>query len=68
MPRVARIKSSTGIYQIINRGINQQNILSCDDDYKKFLNSSPDTAERAPVKYMLTAKEISSRTATKVNR
>ncbi len=33
MPRVARIKSSTGIYNIITRGTNQQNIFSSDDDY-----------------------------------
>jgi hypothetical protein len=30
MPRVARIKSSTGIYHLINRGFNQQNIFSSD--------------------------------------
>jgi len=39
MPRAARIKSSTGIYHIITRGINQQNIFSCDDDYDRFLNT-----------------------------
>jgi putative transposase len=39
MPRVARIKSSTGIYHIITRGINQQNIFSCEDDYERFLNT-----------------------------
>ena len=39
MPRAARIKSSTGIYHIITRGINQQNIFSCDDDYERFLNT-----------------------------
>ena len=39
MPRVARIKSSTGIYHIMARGINQQNIFTCDDDYERFLNA-----------------------------
>ena len=39
MPRVARIKSSTGIYHIITRGINQQNIFASDDDYERFLNT-----------------------------
>jgi putative transposase len=39
MPRAARIKSSTGIYHIITRGINQQNIFSCEDDYERFLNT-----------------------------
>ncbi len=39
MPRTARIKSSTGIYHIITRGINQQNIFASDDDYERFLNT-----------------------------
>ena len=39
MPRTARIKSSTGIYHIITRGINQQNIFSSDDDYERFLHT-----------------------------
>ena len=39
MPRAARIKSSTGIYHIITRGINQQNIFSSDDDYERLLNT-----------------------------
>ena len=39
MSRVARIKSTTGIYHIITRGINQQNIFSSDDDYERFLNT-----------------------------
>ena len=39
MPRVARIKSSTGIYHLITRGINQQNIFSFDDDYERLLNT-----------------------------
>jgi REP element-mobilizing transposase RayT len=39
MSRTARIKSSTGIYHIITRGINQQNIFSSDVDYERFLNT-----------------------------
>ena len=39
MPRVARIKSTTGIYHTITRGINQQNIFSYDEDYERFLNT-----------------------------
>ena len=39
MPRTARIKSSTGIYHIIIRGINQQNIFSTDEDYERYLNT-----------------------------
>jgi REP element-mobilizing transposase RayT len=37
MPRVARIKSKSKIYHIMIRGINQQNIFSVDEDYKKFI-------------------------------
>jgi len=39
MPRTARIKSNTGIYYIMERGINQQNIFSSDDDYERFFNT-----------------------------
>jgi REP element-mobilizing transposase RayT len=37
MPRVARKKSETGIYHIIIRGINKQDIFEDDEDYEKFL-------------------------------
>jgi len=37
MPRTARKKSETGIYHIIIRGINKQNIFEDDEDYEKFL-------------------------------
>jgi len=36
MPRIARKKSETGIYHIIMRGINRQNIF--DDDFDKKTN------------------------------
>jgi len=39
MPRKARIKSSTGIYHIILRGINRQIIFEDTEDYVKFLES-----------------------------
>jgi hypothetical protein len=39
MPRVARPKSSTGIYHLITSGSNQQNIFSYADDYERFLNT-----------------------------
>lgn len=35
MPRKTREKSSTGIYHIMVRGINQQNIFEDDEDYEK---------------------------------
>ncbi|XQY91625.1 transposase [Metabacillus sp. HB246100] len=38
MPRSARTKSSTGIYHIINRGANKQEIFHDDDDKIKFLD------------------------------
>ena len=37
MPRKARIKSSSGIYHIMLRGINKQMIFLDNEDYKKFL-------------------------------
>lgn len=37
MPRQARNKSNSGIYHIMLRGINQQQIFEDDQDYKRFL-------------------------------
>ena len=37
MPRKAREKSSTGIYHVMLRGINQQQIFSDDEDYNNML-------------------------------
>lgn len=37
MPRQARIKSSIGIYHIMLRGVNQQQIFEEREDYEKFL-------------------------------
>ena len=39
MPRTARKKSSTGIYHIMLRGINQQTIFNAKEDYTRFLNT-----------------------------
>ena len=38
MPRAARIKSSSGIYHVVLRGINRQRIFEEDEDYAKYLN------------------------------
>ena len=38
MPRQARIKSKTGIYHVIVRGISQQNIFHDDEDYRRYLD------------------------------
>lgn len=37
MPRTAREESKTGVYHVILRGINQQNIFEDDEDKNKFL-------------------------------
>ena len=37
MPRQARRKSESGIYHIMLRGINQQQIFEDREDYEKFL-------------------------------
>lgn len=39
MPRVAREKSSTGIYHVMFRGINHQIIFEDDEDYIKYLET-----------------------------
>ena len=37
MPRQARKKSESGIYHVMLRGINQQQIFEDEEDYEKFL-------------------------------
>lgn len=39
MPRKARIKSNSGIYHIIMRGINRQTIFEDEEDYNKFIQT-----------------------------
>ena len=38
MPRQERTKSGTGIYHVMLRGINKQDIFEDDGDYSQFLN------------------------------
>ena len=38
MPRQERTKSGTGIYHVMLRGINKQDIFEDDEDYSQFLN------------------------------
>lgn len=45
MPRRARVISSTGIYHIILRGVNQQQILEDKEDYEKFIEVLKDYKE-----------------------
>ena len=37
MPRHSREKSGTGIYHVMLRGINRQDIFEDDDDYRKMI-------------------------------
>ena len=39
MPRAPRLKSQSGIYHIMLRGINQQVIFEDDEDYRKFIET-----------------------------
>ena len=39
MPRQARQTSGTGIYHVMMRGINHQNIFEEQEDYYQFLNT-----------------------------
>jgi REP element-mobilizing transposase RayT len=45
MPRKPRIKSETGIYHVMLRGINKQRIFEDKQDYQKFLNVLKETKE-----------------------
>ena len=47
MPRRARIKAASGIYHVINRGNNKQNIFLQANDYYRFL----EYLKRSKVKY-----------------
>lgn len=38
MPRSAREQSSNGIYHVILRGINKQQIFECHEDYEYFIH------------------------------
>mgnify|MGYP001237539186 CR=1 FL=1 len=38
MPRGPRIKSKSGIYHVIQRGVNKQEIFHDDDDFRKYLD------------------------------
>lgn len=53
MPRQARKKSKSGIYHILIRGINQQQIFEDNEDFEKFLQVLKDC--KAISKYKLFA-------------
>ena len=50
MPRTARIKSSSGIYHIMLRGINRQIIFEEDEDAEKFIQTLKDCKEKSGYK------------------
>ena len=52
MPRQARQKSESGIYHIMLRGINKQQIFLDDEDYEKFLWVLKDTKEISEFKLL----------------
>ena len=39
MPRTARDQSATGIYHVMIRGINRQDIFEAPEDYRKFIET-----------------------------
>ena len=47
MPRVAREKSNTGIYHVMQRGINHQIIFEDDEDYQKYLDTLKEYQKKA---------------------
>ena len=52
MPRQARQASGTGIYHVMMRGINHQNIFEEQEDYYQFLNTLDiGTRGRVPVSW-----------------
>jgi len=60
MPRVARIKSSTGIYHLITSSINPQNLSSCADDYERFLNTLTRHCPKSTRDYLLKLATLSN--------
>ena len=50
MPRTTRIKSSSGIYHIILRGINRQTIFEDEEDAEKFIQTLKDCKEKSGYK------------------
>ena len=47
MPRTARDQSATGIYHVMIRGINRQDIFETPEDYRKFIETLASLREAA---------------------
>jgi hypothetical protein len=55
MPRRAREKSASGIYHVMLRGINQQQIFEDNEDNEKFLEALKPAKTQANLNYLPTA-------------
>lgn len=55
MPRQARKKAESGIYHIMLRGINQQQIFEDDEDNEKFLEILKECKELSGYRLLATA-------------
>ena len=53
LPRTKRLLSSTGIYHVMVRGINQQNIFVEDNDYLKYIDTLREYKKKLLLNYML---------------
>ena len=49
MSRIARVISESGIYHILFRGVNQQNIFEETADFEKLKDAKKGTSPRGPV-------------------
>ncbi len=56
MPRESRIKSALGIYHVMLRGINKQNIFFCEDDFLRMMH----ILQEAPMEKDTATEEIIS--------
>ena len=54
MPRKARIESGTGIFHVMMRGINHQNIFEDEEDCWQFIN----TLDRVRMRYCATGTDL----------
>lgn len=58
MPRIGRKQSATGIYHVMLRGINRQDIFEDEDDYWTFIRIIASLVERLDDKNILFERDI----------
>ena len=56
MSRIARVISESGVYHILFRGVNQQNIFEETADFEKLKDAKKGTSPRGPVAYARKAR------------